>query len=50
MKNIPDINNDTIKKIRNSIDLNERAIKGVITPPENQATLIFPIISEARFS
>lgn len=32
------------------IILNERAIKGVITPPENQATLTFPIISEALFN
>ncbi len=30
--------------------LNDFVIKGAITPPENQATLIFPIISDARFN
>lgn len=50
LKNIPDIINDTIKKVINSISLREWEIIGAITPPENQATLIFPIISEARFN
>lgn len=50
IKNIPDITNDTIKKVVNSINLNEWEIIGATTPPENQATLIFPMISEARFN
>ena len=50
LKNIPDTINDTTIKVINSINLSERENIGAIIPPENQATLIFPIISDARFN
>ncbi len=49
-KSAIDITNDTTKYVVYSIQLILGMNKGTIIPPENQATLIFPMISEALFN
>lgn len=50
IKNVTDMDNDIIKNIINSINSKECENIVPIIPPENQATLIFPKISDERLS